>query len=78
LNLLKTIAMTTDTVVACPDAGSVKEVESRQLVHLQVSDLPPMFNEMGLFALKGRSYSPMAQFAVDYFVRVGAEQAAVI
>jgi DNA-binding transcriptional LysR family regulator len=78
LNLLKTIAMTTNTVVACPDAGSVKEVESRQLVHLQVSDLPPMFNEMGLFALKGRSYSPMAQFAVDYFVRVGAEQAAVI
>jgi len=77
LNLLKTVSMTTDTLLACPDAGAVQEVQNGRLVHLDVSDLPPIFNEMGLFALKGRSHSPMAQFAVDYFVKAGAEQAAV-
>jgi len=77
LNLLKTVSMTTDTLLACPDAGAMQEVQNGRLVHLDVSDLPPIFNEMGLFALKGRSHSPMAQFAVDYFVKAGAEQAAV-
>lgn len=78
LNLLKTVSMTTDTLLACPDAGAVQEVQNGRLLRLDVSDVPPIFNEMGLFALKGRSHSPMAQFAVDYFVRVGAEQAAVV
>ena len=77
LNLLKTIAMATDTVLACPDAGAVQEVQGKRLVRLDVSDLPPVYNEMGLFALKGRSHSPMAKFAVDYFVKTGAEQAAL-
>lgn len=78
LNLLKLVSMTTDTLLACPDAGAVQEVQSGRLLRLDVSDLPPIFNEMGLFALKGRSHSPMAQFAVDYFITAGAEQAAVI
>ncbi len=76
LSLLKTIAMTTDTLLACPDAGAVQEVQGGRLVRLEVRDMPPMFNEMGLFALKGRSHSPMAQFAVEYFIRAGAEQTA--
>jgi DNA-binding transcriptional LysR family regulator len=76
LSLLKTIAMTTDTLLACPDAGAVQEVQGGRLIRLEVRDMPPMFNEMGLFALKGRSHSPMAQFAVEYFIRAGAEQAA--
>jgi DNA-binding transcriptional LysR family regulator len=76
LSLLKTLAMTTDTLLACPDAGAVQEVQAGRLVRLEVRDLPPMFNEMGIFALKGRSHSPMARFALDYFIRVGAEQAA--
>ena len=67
----------TDTVLACPDAGAVQEVQGKRLVRLDVSDLPPVYNEMGLFALKGRSHSPMAKFAVDYFVTTGAEQAAL-
>jgi DNA-binding transcriptional LysR family regulator len=78
LNLLKTVAMATDTVLACPDAGAMQDVQSGRMVRLDVCDLPPMFNEMGLFALTGRSPSPMAQFAVDYFVRAGAEQATVM
>jgi len=78
LNLLKTVSMSTDTVLACPDAGALQEVQSGRLLRLDISDMPPLFTEMGLFALKGRSHSPMAQFAVDYFIKAGAEQAAVI
>ncbi len=77
LNVLKSISMTTDTVLACPDAGAVQEVKSGGLVRLDVCDLPPIFNDMGLFSLKGRSHSPMAQFAVDYFIKAGAEQASL-
>ena len=76
LSLLKAIAMTTDTLLACPDAGAVQEVQSGRLVRLEVRDLPPMLNEIGIFALKGRSHSPLAQFAVEYFIKAGAEQAA--
>jgi DNA-binding transcriptional LysR family regulator len=78
LNLLKTVSMATDTVLACPDAGAVQEVQGGRLARLHLGDLPPIFNEMGLFSLKGRSHSPMAQFAVDYFVKAGAEQVASV
>ncbi len=78
LNLLKTVCMGTDTVLACPDAGALQEVQGARLVRLDISDLPPLFNDMGLFALKGRTHSPMAQFAVDCFIKAGAAQAAHI
>lgn len=69
LNLLKALAVSTDTVIACTDAGSVKDVEAKRLVRLKVADLPPMFADMAVVSLKGRSYSPMAKFAVDFIVR---------
>ncbi len=66
LNLLKTVAMTTDTVLACNDAGVVQEVREGRLVRLQLVGIPALFADMGVISLKGRSYSLMAQFAVDY------------
>ncbi|MGH8821176.1 MAG: LysR family transcriptional regulator [Rhodoferax sp.] len=72
LSLLKTVAMSTDTVLACPDAGARLEVASGQLVRLAVSGLPPVYSEMGIVSLKGRSHSPMAAFAVDFLAGLGA------
>ena len=66
LQTLKAVVLATDTVLACPDAGARQEVASGQLVPLPVNDLPPTFSDMGVVSLQGRSYSPMAQFAVDY------------
>jgi hypothetical protein len=34
-----------------------------------VMDVPPMFADMAIVSLKGRSYSLMAQFAVDFITR---------
>ena len=65
LSLLKTVTIGTDTVLACPCAGAQIEVADGRLVRLLVSNIPQIGADMGLVALKGRSYSLMAQHAVD-------------
>ena len=75
LHLLKTIAMTTDTVLACPDAGALQEVANGSLVRLEVQDIPTLFSDLGVVSLKGRSYSLMAQFAVDFLTDLSAQLA---
>ena len=74
LNLLKRVAMDTDTVLACADAGALEEVAGGRLVRLTTSDLPTQFSDMGVVSLKGRSYSPMAQYAVDFLALLGLQQ----
>lgn len=69
LSLLKSLAQTTDTVIGCSDAASVGDVAAGRLVRLMVMDVPPMFADMAIVSLKGRSYSLMAQFAVDFITR---------
>ena len=69
LSLLKSLAETTDTVIGSTDAGTVQDVASKRLVRLEVTDIAPLFADMAVVSLKGRSYSPMAQFAVDFIVR---------
>jgi DNA-binding transcriptional LysR family regulator len=69
LTLLKSLAMTTDTVIGSTDAGTVQDVQAGRLVRLEIVDIPPLFAEMAIVSLKGRSYSLMAQFAVDFIVR---------
>lgn len=69
LSLLKSLAMSTDTVIGCVDAGSLDDVAQKRLVRLNVIDVPPQFADMAIVSLKGRSYSLMAQFAVDFVIR---------
>jgi DNA-binding transcriptional LysR family regulator len=71
LHLLKTVAAQTDTVLVCPDASAVQEVAQKRLVRLQVQGLPPVFSDMGVVSLKGRSFSLIAQFAVDFLTELG-------
>lgn len=75
LNLLKSLAMGTDTVIACPDAGSVQDVAAGRLARLDVADLPPASADMAIVSLQGRSYSLMAQFSVDFIIRQAREMA---
>ncbi len=75
LSLLRTVAMTTDTVLACPDAAARQDVENATLMRLNVSDLPPLANEMCVFSLKGRSHSHMAQFALEFLSELATRQA---
>jgi DNA-binding transcriptional LysR family regulator len=64
LGLLRTLALETDTVVATADAAVKEELRTGVLVRLDVTDLPPVFAEMGVVTLGSRTPSPMAQRAI--------------
>ena len=38
-------------------------------LRLVIADIPALYADMAIVSLKGRSYSLMAQFAVDFIVR---------
>ena len=65
LNLLRQVALSTDTVLGAPADAVRAELQSGQLHALAVVDLPPLFSEMGVVSLKGRSFSLTAEFAVQ-------------
>jgi len=62
--LLRTLALTTDTVIAASDAGLRDDVRAGSLVRLAVKDLPDVYAEMGVVTLVNRTPSPMAQRAI--------------
>ena len=69
LTLLKSLALSTDTVVACADAAAMREVSEGQLVRLDQVGLPPMFADLALVSLKGRSFSLIADFAREFIAQ---------
>lgn len=66
VHLLKRIALAGDTVLASTDAAVREEVKAGRLHALVLRGAPPLYSEMGLVSLRGRSHSPMAQFAVTF------------
>ena len=71
LSLLKKVALQTDTVLACPLAGAQDAVEAHSLVRITVAGLPTLGSDLGVVALKGRSFSPLARYAVDLLAKLG-------
>ncbi len=70
LNVLKTLGTRTDTIIASTDAGTVEDVKHKRLVRLHVVNMPPLFSDMAIVSLKGRTYSLMAQYAVEFIFRL--------
>ncbi|MBI2771633.1 MAG: LysR family transcriptional regulator [Burkholderiales bacterium] len=70
LHLLKRIALGSDTVLASTDVAVREELRTGQLHALTVRGLPPLFNEMGIVSLRGRSHSPVASFAVQFLAGI--------
>lgn len=66
IQVLKQVALVTDTVAVCPKEGVVEELSSGRLVPIRVTDVPPLYAEMGVVSLRGRAFSAMAEFAVGY------------
>jgi DNA-binding transcriptional LysR family regulator len=65
LSLLKKVTLETDTILACPLAGAQDEVAANSLVPIAVAGLPTLGSDLGVVALKGRSFSPLARYAVE-------------
>jgi DNA-binding transcriptional LysR family regulator len=78
MQVLKGVAMATRTVIACPVAGVGEEVDSGLLVQLNLTDLPPVFAQMGVVSLRGRSFSAMAEFAVGFMGTLAKQRASVL
>jgi DNA-binding transcriptional LysR family regulator len=74
LQVLKGVAHATDTVIACPVAGVARELASGDLVQLALTDVPPIFAQMGVVSLRGRSFSAMAEFAVGFLGTLARQQ----
>jgi DNA-binding transcriptional LysR family regulator len=61
---LKAVALASDTVLAAPHAAVEREVATRALRPVAVPGLPPLYSEMGVVTLRGRTPSPMADLIV--------------
>ncbi len=72
VHLLKRVAMSGDTVLASTDAAVADEVDTGRLVMLQLRGVPPLYSDMGIVSLKGRSFSPMTAFAVTFLREVAS------
>jgi hypothetical protein len=59
--LLKSVALSTDTVLASTDAAARAEFESGAMQRLKVLNLPPLYSQMGVASLRNRTLSPTAQ-----------------
>jgi DNA-binding transcriptional LysR family regulator len=75
LSLLKKVTVETDTVLACPLAGAQDAVAAQSLVRITVAGVPTLGSDLGVVALKGRSLSPLARYAVDWLTHVSLKPA---
>ncbi len=65
IELLRAVALATDTVLGATDAAVQADVAAGRLAPLNVAGLPVLFSEMGVVSLHQRSLSPMARRAIE-------------
>ncbi|MDE2427300.1 MAG: LysR family transcriptional regulator [Burkholderiales bacterium] len=70
---LKHTVLESDTVLAIIHAAVRAEVASGQLVLIELAGAPPMFSEMGIVSLRGRSQSPVGQFVIARLTELAAQ-----
>lgn len=61
VEVLKTVALDGECVLAAPHAAVAGEVDAGNLKLLTVVDLPPLASALGAVSLQGRTPSPMAE-----------------
>jgi DNA-binding transcriptional LysR family regulator len=61
IETLRRVVLASDTVLAAPLASVAEEVALGALRPVAVSGLPPLFSDMGVVTLRGRTPSPMAE-----------------
>lgn len=71
VNLLKKVALNTDTVLVCPVDGVQEEVGTGVLTPITIEGLPVLGSNLGVVALKDRSFSPLAAYAVEWLKQSG-------
>ncbi|CAN7763785.1 LysR family transcriptional regulator [Variovorax sp. LjRoot84] len=72
VEVLKQVALASDSVLAAPDAAVAQEVAAGRLHALEVTGLPSQSSEMGVVTLRGRTPSPMAELIIGRLPTTGA------
>jgi DNA-binding transcriptional LysR family regulator len=70
---LKAVALGCDSVLAAPHAAVEQEVAAGALHPLAVAGLPPLFSDMGVVTLRGRTPSPMADLIIRRLPSAGSK-----
>ena len=63
--VLRNAALASDTVLAAPNAAVGHEIESGALVAVTVEGLEPLYSDIGIVSLRGRTHSPMASAVIS-------------
>lgn len=71
--ILRTVALSTDTVLAATQASVQSEIDSGALLPLRIQGLPSLYSEMGVVSLRNRTPSPMAQNVIASISRIASE-----
>jgi DNA-binding transcriptional LysR family regulator len=74
--LLRTLALSTDTLAGLPDAAVCDDVRAGTLVRLDIEDVPAVYADMGIVTLVNRTPSPMAQRAIACLREIAKDLAA--
>jgi DNA-binding transcriptional LysR family regulator len=75
---LKRTTIGSDTVLAIVHAAVVSEVAAGDLHALNFPDIPPLYSEMGIVSLRGRSHSPVAHFVIERLRVLAAVTAEIV
>jgi hypothetical protein len=67
--ILKTVALSTDTVLGATDAAISEELEAGTFVRLDIQGWMSMASSTGIVRLRGRTPSPAAEAVVAAIVR---------
>ena len=70
LHLLQALALSTDTVIVCPDAFVQGDASSAALVPVPIAALAPLYADLAIVTLQGRSWSPMTEWAIASIQRL--------
>jgi len=62
---LKRAVQCSDTILAAVHSSVSDEIAAGQLVPLPVAGAPPLYSELGVVSLRGRSHSPSAKVVID-------------
>jgi DNA-binding transcriptional LysR family regulator len=73
---LKAVALSTDAVLAITPVAVQHELESGELALVVPKDLPAPGTEVGVTSLRGRTLSPIAEYAVGFLTELMAGQVA--
>ncbi|GAB7545137.1 LysR family transcriptional regulator [Cupriavidus sp. 8B] len=71
--ILRSVALSTDTVLAATQASVQADIDAGSLLPLRIRGWPSLHSEMGVVSLRNRTPSPMAKKAIACIAQVASE-----